>query len=398
MPYDTPETTTATSPKGTPVSAPTTTVSAPPTAPVTGTGFTIGQTIEELRREPTYPTIYIATSLVSAMQNGISLKFDYLPESLSFGVSANFNQNEVPWTSARWITYDHSDIEEVGLTIKVVAGCNNCITYFSGNTKLSKYLTRGNLVSSKYERVSLITLAQILYSLPLPGSNPDANFANALPPPTCRLTVARMFSGPGAFTGCSIQFNGPYDYDGSPTDMDVSLRFLPSEFYDSSTWQTGQAQEHLTPVSTPSGATQLTANYPYALTFGDTQLGMQGKSEPGTKAPETPAEAAAKEEAARQARILRLALAQAKQYKVEEAAARQAKMPTFKGPTSPTPTEAEIALAWSDLGIAPTAPEDVSYDQPSDVYTINGRAYKGDYVRQTTQGWSAQQRALRQGY
>jgi hypothetical protein len=388
MPYDTPDTTTATDPNATPVSSPTTTAEAPPTAPVTGTGFTVGQTLEELIKEPTYPTIYIATSLTSAMQNGVSIKFDYLPESLSFGVSATFQQQEVPWTSARWITYDHSDIEEVSLTIKVVAGCNNCITFFSGNTKLSKYLTRGNLVSAKYERVSLITLAQILYSLPLPGSNPDANFGNALPPPTCRLTVARMFSGPGAFTGCSIQFNGPYDYDGSPTDMDVSLRFLPSEFYDSSTWQTGQAQTHLTPVATPSGATQLSALYPYALTFGNTQLGLQGKSEPG-EAPETPTQVADKEKAADQARILRAALEQGKQYQRESeasAAAGRAAAPETGlnirvGPTNPTPTDfPDVALAFG------VGKNDVQYNAPPlDTYVIAGRAYKGEYVRQRVQ-------------
>ena len=380
MPYDTPDTTTATDPNATPVSSPTTTAEAPPTAPVTGTGFTVGQTLEELIKEPTYPTIYIATSLTSAMQNGVSIKFDYLPESLSFGVSATFQQQEVPWTSARWITYDHSDIEEVSLTIKVVAGCNNCITRFSGNTNLSKYLTRGSLVSAKYERVSLITLAQMLYSLPLPGSNPDVNFANALPPPTCRLTVARMFSGPGAFTGCSIQFNGPYDYDGSPTDMDVSLRFLPSEFYDSTSWQTGQAPTHLTPVSTPSGATQLTYNYPYALTFGDTQLGIQGKSEPGTEAPETPAERAAKEEAARQARILRLSQEQAQQYKAEalmaKAASPEVGLNIRVGPTSETPTDSDVAITFG------VAKKEVKYNAPpTDTYIIAGRGYPGDYVR-----------------
>jgi hypothetical protein len=380
MPYDTPDTTTATDPKATPVSSPTTTAEAPPTAPVTGTGYTVGQTLEELIKEGTHPTIFIATSLASAMLNGINIKFDYLPESLSFGVSATFQQNEVPFTSARWITYDHSDIEEVSLTIKVVAGCNNCITRFSGNTNLSKYLTRGSLVSAKYERVSLITLAQMLYSLPLPGSNPDVNFANALPPPTCRLTVARMFSGPGAFTGCSIQFNGPYDYDGSPTDMDVSLRFLPSEFYDSTSWQTGQAPTHLTPVSTPSGATQLTYNYPYALTFGDTQLGIQGKSEPGTEAPETPAERAAKEEAARQARILRLSQEQAQQYKAEalmaKAASPEVGLNIRVGPTSETPTDSDVAITFG------VAKKEVKYNAPpTDTYIIAGRGYPGDYVR-----------------
>jgi len=356
--------TTATTPAGQPVSSPGTTVpTTTTTPPATGTGFVPGTTLLELISQPTTPTIFIATSYTANTFNGVSIQFDYLPESLSFGISAVFNPQPIPFTSGRWMTYDHSDVEEVSLTIKVVAGCNNCITYFNGNTTGSKYQQRGGLTSGKYERVSLIALAKMLYSLPLPGGNPNENWS---PPPTCRLTVASMFSGPGAFSGCSINFNGPYDYDGSPTDMDVSLRFMPSEFYNSSVGQTGGVTSDMTPTASPTGSSQLTGNYPYAITFGDSKS-AEGQA---TAGPETEHQKQEKIDAENKARALRVAQEQAAQYAQKygyqtplQSSGVNLRIP----PISQTPTDPEVAATYG------VALNQVHYDLASDTYKIDGR-------------------------
>lgn len=290
----------------------------------------------------TYPTIAITTSF--ATSNGVRLEFEYLPESVSFGVSATFSQTEIPFTAARFLSYDHSDIEEVSIDVKVVAGCNNAITIFGGTVSsgaLGGALNSASLVAGKYERVALVTIAQLLYSLPLPSNN-QGTAQGGTPPPTCRLIVGRMFSGVGAFTGASIKFNGPYDYDGSPTDMDVSLRFLPSEFYNS----TGFAgipsdPSGLVSTSSPSGDSELTGTTPYALAFGATvsNVGLPGISavNPGTPTPPTtPAQPSGQP--------------------------NQVPSSKVQGPTQPTPTNEQAGAA---MGFPANQ---VYYDLNSDTY------------------------------
>jgi hypothetical protein len=375
--------TTTTDPTGTPVSSPTTSVDDNPYGYIplpTGTGSSTNMTLPPTTVEgtapvvptaraveATYPQIWIATALPSATQNAVTLQFDYLPESVSFGVSATFDQAPIQFTSARWLTYNHSDIEEVSLTVKVVAGCNNCLTYFGGNTKGSQYGVRGGLAASKYVRNSLVTLAQILYSLPLPATNDLPG--KGMPPPTCRLKVGGMFSGIGAFTRCSIQFNGPYDYDGSPTDMDVSLGFLPSEFYDSSSFQKMiESSAGLLPKSTPYGARQVSGNDSYALTFYDTQTG-QGESEPSQSAVDA-------------------TNAPNQGFESSEYPATPAEVPAdqVQGPQTPTPTNQEVAIATG------TPENQVFYDSAKDTYTLGGQyitngvvvggtEFPGDHVR-----------------
>jgi hypothetical protein len=259
-----------------------------------GTGTSTEETLTDLSDGSTLPFIYIKTTLAGDV-NSVSLQFEYLPESVSFGVSALFQAEPIAFTSARWLSYQHSDIEEVSLAFKVVAGCNNCITRAGANTSGSNYINF-SVKTATFVRNSLIDIAKLLYSLPLPGTNEYGTGAGGnsgvggLPPPTVRLIVGKMFSGIGAMTGCSIQFNGPYDFDGSPTDMDVSLRFLPSEFYNGSTMDTGImglpissqqpaqpgtgdiGKNPLVPVSTPTGETEVTGMYPYALAFGETNI------------------------------------------------------------------------------------------------------------------------------
>jgi hypothetical protein len=163
-----------------------------------------------------------------------------------------------------------------------------------------------------------------------------------------------MFSGVGAFTRCSIQFNGPYDYDGSPTDMEVSLGFMPSEMYDSTTMVTAIANPTLVPVSTPTGETLVTGGTLYALTFGETSTSPtpSGTSAPGTQNPQqsTPSSSKPGEPATIQANQV-------------------------QGPTSPTPTEPEVAAAFK------TTPDNVSRDPLSGIYTIDGVQYNADEVQ-----------------
>jgi hypothetical protein len=370
---------TTTDPTGRPTSSPTTSIYNPlPPAPVaTGTGTSTNPTelpaqtttgTAPISPEDTHPQIWIATALPSAQVNAATIQFDYMPESVSFGVSAAFTDTPIPMTSGRWLSWQNSSIDEVSVTVKVVVGCNNCITYYGGNTPGSdySYSTKGVLVTGKYARNSLIKIAQLLYSLPLPGSNgtsPDANgqgMALASPPPTCRFKVGKMFSGVGAFTGVSIAFNGPYDYDGSPTDMEVSFRFNPSEFYDSTLLQTALANPGIVPTRTPTGETLIAGNTSYALTFGDTQTGFTGQAEAaddGTAAATTPTppnqgpETVGKEET-------------------------PATVPEDRvtGPTKTTPTNDEVAAAME------VTPGEVYYDADKKTYTIGGTYTPGGFI------------------
>jgi hypothetical protein len=189
-----------------------------------------------------------------------------------------------------------------------------------------------------------------------------------------------MFSGVGAFTGCSIQFNGPYDFDGSPTDMEVSLRFLPSEFYDASTFAkaiTGNIG--LVPKATPTGESEVTGGFPYALTFAETQIGLAaevGSNVPGaTITPESgsPTPLAA------------------------QLGGLPGTIPETKviGATSQTPTHAEVALAYQNI-VGPISPDEVRYDPVNHIYTIgyydpehplSGRQFKQADVIQQVQNW-----------
>lgn len=375
--------TTATDPTGTPVSSPATTFLNPATGniePLTGTGTSTNNlgpgsgtatesggllsTVQVTGSdESTSAIIFIATALPSATQNALTFQFEYLPEDVSFGVSANFEQAPIQYTSARWLSYDHTDIEEVSLNVKVVAGCNNCITLFKGNTG-STFLNSGSLTTAKYERNSLIAIAQLLYSLPLPATNDLPG--KGMPPPTCRLKVGKMFSGVGAFTRCSIKFNGPYDYDGSPTDMEVSLGFLPSEFYDSSSFQNMiETSAGLQPKSTPTGSRQVAGDDPYALTFYDSQTGLGTSALSATEpnAANTPNQG-------------------------PELVGNPGTVPEEKvqGPQTPTPTNAEV-------GIAMGYPENqVFYNSAKDTYMlggtytpggvpVGGTEYSGDIIR-----------------
>lgn len=379
-----PETTTTTDPTATPVSSPSSGVSFPIYNPLTPAPAAVpverptAGSLENLLNNPTSPTIWITTTQSSSTVNGVTLEFDYLPESVTFGVTADFEQHPVTFTSARFLQYQESNIEEVSLTVKVVAGCNNCITYFQGKTMGSNYLNWGNLVSSKFERVSLINLAKLLYALPLPANNYSEDLPN--PPPTCRLTVARMFTAPGAFTACSITFNGPYDYDGSPTDMDVSLRFLPSEFYNSDIPGPGVTGDisGYNVQSSPTGESQITGGYPYALTFGDTPTTSQLEQE------KQAAQEIAKTQAAQKAAAEQAAQEAAAQKKLAEQGTGGTGV--RKGPTTGTPTEREISLAFH------VPQNQIEYSgMPDDIYKIGGVPIKGEIVRQRVTAWRSQQ-------
>jgi hypothetical protein len=366
-------------PAGEPVSSDTTSVENPVTAPPPdiGTGSSGSPTPLNVQLgtpvtpEETAPQIWIATALPSATNNAVIIQFDYLPESVSFGVSAIFTPTPIPFTSGRWLSYENSEIDEVNLTVKVVAGCNNCITYFGGKTAGSNYQVPSGLTAGKFVRNTLIVIARALYSLPLPGNNLGVN---GNPVPTCRLKVGKMFSGVGAFSSCSIQFNGPYDFDGSPTDMDVSLRFTPSEFYDSTTMVSakfnpgnGNTQTNFGPRGTPTGELLLSGKDPYALTFGETQTGLVEKLQQ-----QTPTDATTDNPTTTYPTITN-------DTQIPES--------QLQGPNSPTPTNQEAAAAMG-YPAASTNDSYTYYDKNKDSYTFGATHKPGDPVDVFTGGTS----------
>jgi hypothetical protein len=212
-----------------------------------------------------YPTITISTTMASA-GNYCSISFEYLPESISIGTTAVFTDTPVPFSAVRILTYDHSEIDEISLTVRVVAGCNNAITRLSGGGGSTDPSVPSGLVAAKTYRNDLITVARLLYSITLPAQAA----ANSQPPPTCQLTIGTVFSGVGAFTGMKITHNGPWDVDGSPTDMDVAFTFKPSNVYNSNNAAgagvgSGDAGVY---SNAPCGANEVSGDNvaPYALT------------------------------------------------------------------------------------------------------------------------------------
>jgi hypothetical protein len=374
-------------PSGQPTSSPGTTVATPvtPPPPATGTGNSTdtqgfsasaaavgaappsagGFTADSVA---TTASIWIATALPSSTINAVTIQFDYMPEDITFGVTANFLPHQITFTSARWLQYQNTDIDEVSLTVKVVSGCNNAITYYAGNTAGSGFLARSPLRVGLYQRNNLINLAKALYLLPLPGSN-DWIDGKGSPPPTCRLNVGKMFSGIGAFSRCSIKFNGPYDFDGSPTDMDVTLGFLPSEYYASSSFPGSEAPANLKPISTPDGQQQVQGGHPYALTFGNTQEGAIPAA-PGYSDPNAPTAANTPNQGPE--------LVGQTPATVPQAA--------VQGPQTPTPTNQEVAIATN------TPENEVFYNSAKDTYMlggtftpggvpVGGTEYSGDNIR-----------------
>jgi hypothetical protein len=177
----------------------------------------------------TYPTIRISTvqnTGTAANKNSVSLEFEYLPESMSFSVSANFEKHPLPLTSARFVIYNYTDIDDIQLSVKVVAGCNNAIVNYSAASGKTWALF-GTTQAAKKTRNDLITIAQYLYALALPPSN---NPGGGSIPPTCNLTIGPYCRVMGYVQSVGIKYSGPYDWDGSPTEMDVDLNFCPTEF------------------------------------------------------------------------------------------------------------------------------------------------------------------------
>lgn len=238
--------------------------------------------LQEGSSATTYPTIQIKTinygSLAAVKQNNIIINFSYLPESISMGVSAQYNATPFTFSAAKWLIYDHSDIEDISLTVKVVAGLNNAVYSMGAN------ITGGSfspVVAKK--RVDLITLAKFLYAFCLPGDNQYPS----TPPAASQLIVGNFCNVAGAFKSMHITFNGPYDYDSSPTDMTVDMSFIASEFYNSSqpgtsigtagadyagkpdsiAQETG-AQGQFSPSKTMSAYTEISDVYPWAIVVG----------------------------------------------------------------------------------------------------------------------------------
>ena len=213
----------------------------------------------------TYPQISIYT--LNPGDNACSMIFDYLPESVSFSVTANYDDTPLPMTAIRILVYKHTVIDDVNLTFTVVAGCSSAITYLAKNEG-----GKGTAAVTS-TRNSLIKIAKYLSSLALPLQNLGSG-QGSKPPPSCRLTVGPFFSCVGGFTNISIKYEGPYDFDGSPTNMEVTVGFKASQMYDSNSNAGGVNTADLTTQAvgadgspTMAGATELLddTSHPYVV-------------------------------------------------------------------------------------------------------------------------------------
>jgi hypothetical protein len=229
----------------------------------------------------TNPFIYITTEIATAASK-VALRFEYLPESVRFGTSAVFQKTPIQETSAAWLVYANSDINDVSLEVQVVAGLNNAICMSAASVAPERGISGlGGLTRGRSVRATLIRIAQFLYSLPLPQKNAMTGMGK--PPPTCRLTIGKYFSGVGAFSSMNITFNGPHDYDGSPTDMMVNMTFMPSEYYDATDFTSSKASYvGQAPQYTPDGEMEVSNGLPYALYLGGTQMAGTGGGDSGS--------------------------------------------------------------------------------------------------------------------
>lgn len=216
----------------------------------------------------TYPTIRISTASTgdtasAGNSNAVSIEFEYLPESVSFSVTAQYEKHALPLTSARWVLYSYTDIDDINVSVKVVAGCNNAIVNYSSyqGTLWSLFAATK---AAKTIRNDLITIAKFLYSLALPPTNDPG--AGSIPP-SCNLTIGPYCSVMGYVQSVNIKYSGPYDYDGSPTEMDVDLNFTPTEFTALNDPNQG-ASFNLTSMQTMAGVPEVSGTVPYAIWVG----------------------------------------------------------------------------------------------------------------------------------
>lgn len=270
----------------------------------------------------TFPTITItsvnAVGGLSGSPNrgtgrsNLSLQFQYLPESVSFGVSAALEAHPIPMTAAQFLQYSNSKIDDISVNIKVAAGCQGALVTYSSNTSTSGFsaLSGGTTIRT---RADLMSIAKFMYSLPLPGSassgyptlndqtgtSSTTGATNGYPPGVFNLIIGPYCGCTGAFSAVNITFNGPYDYDGSPTDMDISFTFMPSEF-----WVQAAALDENPSLTNFQSRTTMTSDaevsglapgkLPYAIWVGVQQANAGGvqsipdkPSTPSTTAPST---------------------------------------------------------------------------------------------------------------
>lgn len=194
-------------------------------------------------------TILITTNSINGGP-APTIRFEYLPESVTLSTSATFEDHNLQFTSARFPFYQYSSVDEVSITVRVVAALANASfgVEDSGGTNSAS----GTAQVRNTRRADLISLARALYALTLPSDNT----MQGQPPAQCNVFVGSIMAMSGVFKSMSITFNGPWDEVGAPTDMDVNFTFLPSEFYDSTKNMTG-APDNLTPVGSPTAYTQI---------------------------------------------------------------------------------------------------------------------------------------------
>jgi hypothetical protein len=248
--------------------------------------------ITQMVAAETYPTIRISTVSANAFADdtvAVTVEFEYLPESLSFGVTANYEKHPLPLTSAQWVMYSYTTIDDISLSVKVVAGCNNAIVNYSSTEDMSWGLF-ASLKATKTVRNNLITLAKLLYALTLPPTNdPGAGSV----PPNCNLTIGPYCRVMGYFGSVNIKFSGPYDWDGSPTEMDVDLNFTPTEFtaLNDPKQATGADGAAINPsvLQTMSGISEIKPiNNPYAIWVGQNTNPAAPAAPPPSSTPSSP--------------------------------------------------------------------------------------------------------------
>ena len=177
------------------------------------------------------------SSLLQDTVGTSTIKFDYLPDSFVVSARSNFDKQVFPLSSALMMFYTSTEIPAIDLSIRHVCGLDtNSATvgrYVKGSNAKSPEVDLfsfdspgGGSVLPEYATAKV--LAKALYSMVLPETN---DIVAGPPPPKSVLTVGNMFRGTGVFENVSIEFFGPYDDEGNPSEMEIKLTFQPSTFY-----------------------------------------------------------------------------------------------------------------------------------------------------------------------
>ncbi len=213
-------------------------------------------------------------------KGNFSLTFEYLPESLTFSTSNDLKAIPLAMTNSQLLVATHGRIDDIQVSVKVVAGCNGAICSFAKNTVKSNYTVIQATAKVAETRADLVTIAKMMYSLTLFSST-------GKPPPYCNLVIGPFCGCTGAFSAVSINYNGPYDLDGCPTDMEISFTFMPSE-YGLLTDDPKQGDTPATGGLTMTSDSLVTGAQTYAVYVGSTPAVAPAPPDPGLSVTKNP--------------------------------------------------------------------------------------------------------------